>query len=168
MKAYLNFIATYGKQYSSKSHASKKYEIFKSNYKKIEEHNVHTAAPFVMGVNQFADMTAEEFSLLMGVEIPRVLEVITAESRHVSDEDHRHHHHKHHHTHHLNQGAAQVESINWHEKGAVGEPKDQSMCGSCWAFTTTGTLEALAVISGEYSEVPNFSMQQLLDCDETN
>jgi C1A family cysteine protease len=35
MKAYVNFISTYGKQYSSKSHVSKKYETFKKNYEKI-------------------------------------------------------------------------------------------------------------------------------------
>ena len=35
MKAYVNFIAAYGKQYGSKSHASKKYEVFKENFRKI-------------------------------------------------------------------------------------------------------------------------------------
>jgi KDEL-tailed cysteine endopeptidase len=52
--------------------------------------------------------------------------------------------------------------------GAVTEPRDQSKCGSCWAFTTASTLEALAVISGKYKEIPTFSMQQLLDCDNLN
>jgi cathepsin F len=32
MKAYVNFIATYGKQYGTKAHASKKYDVFKQNY----------------------------------------------------------------------------------------------------------------------------------------
>ena len=49
--------------------------------------------------------------------------------------------------------------------GAVAEPKDQAACGSCWAFTTVGTLEALAHISGKFKDIPSFSMQQLLDCD---
>ena len=35
MKAYVNFIAAYGKQYGSKANASKKYEVFKENYRKI-------------------------------------------------------------------------------------------------------------------------------------
>jgi hypothetical protein len=35
MKAYVNFIAAFGKQYGTKAHASKKYEVFKENYRKI-------------------------------------------------------------------------------------------------------------------------------------
>lgn len=59
-------------------------------------------------------------------------------------------------------------SVNWNEKGAVSQPKDQGSCGSCWAFTTAATMESLAVISGQFKEVPSFSMQQLLDCDKSN
>lgn len=35
MMAYVNFIAAFGKQYGTKAHASKKYEVFKENYRKI-------------------------------------------------------------------------------------------------------------------------------------
>ena len=30
---------------------------------------------------------------------------------------------------------------NWVDEGAVNSPKDQAICGSCWSFGTTGTLE---------------------------
>ena len=33
------------------------------------------------------------------------------------------------------------DEVNWVEKGAVNPPKDQGICGSCWSFGTTGTLE---------------------------
>jgi hypothetical protein len=79
MKAYINFIAEYGKQYASKEHANKKYEVFKENYEAIKEHNKHEKLlPFVMGVNQFADMSVEDFQKLNGIEIPKVLYEITS------------------------------------------------------------------------------------------
>ncbi len=166
----MNFIAQYGKQYGTKKHADKKYEVFKQNYQKVKAHNKYESSlPFVMGMNQFADMTAEEFALLQGVEIPTVLQERTSHSF-VKREDvhkHRHHHHKNQTTVPLQQAALNV-SVNWYENGAVGEPKDQSSCGSCWAFTTAATLEALSVISGKFNSTPTFSMQQLIDCDTEN
>lgn len=57
---------------------------------------------------------------------------------------------------------------NWYEDGVVSAPNNQALCGSCWAFTTIATLESLAVISGKYAEPVEFSVQQLVDCDQTN
>jgi|LauGreDrversion4_2_1035121.scaffolds.fasta_scaffold371443_1 C1A family cysteine protease len=114
-------------------------------------------------------MTTAEFAKLLGVEVPRVLKAKTSYYQVPYEEHHHHHHHS--------SGSDKVtplkqsyiaESINWFEKGAVDLPKDQAVCGSCWAFTTVGTLEALAHISGKFKDIPNFSMQQLLDCDLDN
>ena len=73
MQAYISFIAEYGKVQSSHQKHGEKYEVFKSNYKRIKHYNDQPDMPFVMSVNQFADMTNEEFAKLLGVEIPRIL-----------------------------------------------------------------------------------------------
>lgn len=118
MKAYINFIAEYGRAYSSKSHANDKYKIFKKNYDQIKDFNKHEKdLPFVMSVNQFADMSPEEFAKLNGVEIPKVLKEITSHS-HVLEppkkipKKHHHHHHK---SHRLESSKELPSYINWYE-----------------------------------------------------
>lgn len=94
-----------------------------------------------MGVNQFTDLTHEEFveKMLMN-NIPKST-YVEASNLPVVDPP---------------------TEVDWRAKGKVTDVKNQGGCGSCWAFSTTGTLEsALSIATGESN---NFSEQQLVDC----
>lgn len=54
------------------------------------------------------------------------------------------------------------ESFNWCDQGACTSVKNQSSCGSCWAFATVGVLESNILIHDGVAK--NLSEQYLLSC----
>jgi len=84
-----------------------------------------------VGLNQFADLTTEEFGALKGcLNMPAGVEVDSEISEVAPTQD-----------------GELPSSIDWRAKGAVTPIKNQGQCGSCWAFSTTGSLEGLNFIT---------------------
>ena len=54
------------------------------------------------------------------------------------------------------------ESVDWRDKGAVSDVKDQGSCGSCWAFCATEMIESYAAINT--GNLPTLSSQQVTSC----
>jgi C1A family cysteine protease len=59
--------------------------------------------------------------------------------------------------------ASIADSIDWTTLGAVTGVKDQGQCGSCWSFSTTGSLEG--AYFNKYGVLKSFSEQNFVDCD---
>mmetsp|Transcript_44931 Transcript_44931/g.102502 ORF Transcript_44931/g.102502 Transcript_44931/m.102502 type:complete len:334 (-) Transcript_44931:98-1099(-) len=139
------FKETYNKIYNG-DEEEKRFGVFKQNVDLVEAENAKQLT-YKLGVNEFADLTADEFASMYLGGVP------PAEERH--------------------DGAAYLgehevtgeelpTSVDWSTKGAVTPIKNQGQCGSCWSFSTTGALEgAQAISTGKLSSI---SEQQLVDC----
>jgi len=137
----------HGKVYSNGAEHDNRYEIFKKNYQMITDHNL-SGQSWTLAVNQFADMSWEEFRhkrLGYNRNARRMLgrgrePVITNMKGLFTVPD----------------------EMDWVSKGVVSQVKNQESCGSCWAFSTTGSVEAAYAI--KTGTLYSLSEQQLIDC----
>ena len=119
----MQFLAKYGKMYSTKSDLNSRFETFSQNFDKVKEHN--SGERYQMGINAFSDMTEDEFATRYGskgvLKSSRRPQLKSANPI-LSD-------------------ASIPSDVDWHKSGKMSVPSDQGGCGSCWAFTTAATLE---------------------------
>lgn len=146
---YQDMFTAYMKQYTKKySHDefSSRYEQFKKNIEVIRLHNTQTNSSYSMGLNEFADISFDEFKEKYFGFKKINNEFLRSKNYHVSDAD-----------------ADVPTAVDWRTSNAVTPVKNQGMCGSCWAFSTTGAVEGAWVLQGKKSLV-SLSEQQLVDC----
>jgi C1A family cysteine protease len=146
--SFSTWSAEQGKTYATREELVLRRSIYAANVAKITQHNAEAAAgehTWTMGVNKFSDMTADEFKARMTGGY-----MAKAKTRHAIAP--------------VSAPAALPASVNWTANGVVTPVKDQQQCGSCWAFSATGSMESAIAISGK--PLPSLSEQQLVDCSD--
>ena len=142
-KEFSNFQERFSKRYSTIQELETRFAIFRKNFIEILAHNADLSQNFTMGVNQFTDLTPEEFraQFVGGLKT----EVGSYGCKSFSSS-----------------ASGAPSSIDWRSKGAVTSVKDQGQCGSCWTFSATGAVEGAWAISK--GQLIDLSEQELVDC----
>jgi C1A family cysteine protease len=125
LEAFNQWLARYNKDYVNDTlEKTKRLGVFKSNVATIAQHNSNPASTFIMAINEFADLTFEEFAstrlglnMSLGGDIRDRVEDSTAAGTPFRYGD-------------LNENDLPSE-IDWRKNGAVTPVKNQGMCGSC-------------------------------------
>jgi len=140
---FVEFVARFGKNYAATA-VLQRFNIFKNTLQEIERHNAANLT-WTMGVNEFSDMTYEEFAATMltgfnadAIKADPTTPVLEYKGQPIPND------------------------VDWRTSGAVSPVKNQGACGSCWAFGTTGALESANKI--KTAQMVLLSEQQLVDC----
>merc|ERR1711973_847985 len=144
---FAKFKMEHQKVYKTRAEHESRFQVFAENLKNIATHN-NAGHSYTLGINQFSDLTQEEFKgqYLGGYKAlsnPSTSESKAFVKKAIKD---------------------LPESVDWRDMGAVTDVKNQGMCGSCWAFATTEIIESYAAISANFTLPPNLSTQQVTSC----
>ncbi|KAL6841022.1 hypothetical protein ACP4OV_028991 [Aristida adscensionis] len=142
------WMAQYGRSYKDAAEKAHRFEVFKANVNFIESFNAKKNK-FWLGVNQFADLTNDEFRATTKTNKgfnPSTLKKVATGFRYenVSID-------------------ALPATVDWRTKGAVTPIKDQGQCGCCWAFSAVAAVEGIVKLST--GKLVSLSEQELVDCD---
>ncbi|KAL3882315.1 hypothetical protein ACJMK2_028672 [Sinanodonta woodiana] len=143
---WIQYKKDYGKSYPEVDEL--RYTLFVSNLQLIEEHNaryVMGKESYYLGINQFADMTDKEVSEILMLDVQNETEAINRCTSYFPA-----------------QNAVVPDAIDWRQSGYVTPVKGQGRCGSCWAFSATGSLEGQTF--RKTKTLVSLSEQQLVDC----
>ena len=149
LSQFNSFRLNNNKVYSSQAEAGYRFKIFQQNLQKIQKHNANINTSYTLGVNPFADLTFEEFKAFYLVEDPEDLQSPRQEQGKLLTFD---------------LSSAPVKQVDWRKKKVLGEIKNQGSCGSCWAFSAIGVVEAAFALFNNEKLV--LSEQELVDCSE--
>jgi len=142
--SYLAYVAEHGKSYGTEEEYKFRLNLYSQRVAFVREHNANVQGnDATVGINHMADWSAAEYKKLLGYR-SRPNASLSSNETFTGDV------------------STAPDSIDWRAKGAVTAPKNQGQCGSCWAFSTTGSMEGRYQIAG--NKLTSFSEQQFVDC----
>ncbi|KAL9250906.1 Senescence-specific cysteine protease SAG39-like protein [Drosera capensis] len=140
------WMAKYGRVYRDNAEKEIRFEIFKKNAEYMEAMNKLNRG-FTLGLNEFSDMTNEEFRATHNGYKRHARHASSVKTTSFKYEN-------------LTDVPA---SIDWRSQGAVTPIKNQGQCGCCWAFAAIAATEGITEI--KTGTLTSLSEQQVVDCD---
>jgi len=138
--AFVDWMHKNGKSYAHDEFPTR-FAAFKSNMDFIASFNAQNA-DMKVAMNQFGDLSLQEFaSVYNGLRVPQGY---------------------------VHKSTQQIMNVqlpatwDWNAQGAVTPIKNQQQCGSCWAFSTTGSVEGCHFLSQK--SLASLSEQNIMDC----
>ncbi|XP_071693085.1 cysteine proteinase COT44-like [Rutidosis leptorrhynchoides] len=149
---YELWLASHGKTYNALGEKERRFQIFHDNLKFIDDHNSSGNRTYTVGLNQFADVTNDEYrSMFLGTK-PDVNRRIAKLQRGEISQRYA-----------VQSNDMLPVNVDWRKSGAVAPIKNQGTCGSCWAFSTVAAVEGInKIVTGD---MVSLSEQELVDCD---
>jgi cathepsin H len=140
---FARYLAKFGKSYATTEEYVERLDIFSKKHMEIKAHNLKGGSQ--QGHNQMSDWTDAEYKQLLGYKSMQttggVLPGVASEIYPVSIPAH----------------------VDWRDSlKSMQVIKDQGHCGSCWAFSTIGSVEAHS--EQAFKTYTGLSEQQLVDC----
>ncbi len=135
---FMEFVTEYGKSYGTVAEFQFRSAAFKKRHAEIEAFNADANNTHVVGHNEFSDYTYAEMKARNGYKHQEQTNIVELDE------------------------SSNAATVDWRSKGAVTPVKNQGQCGSCWAFSTTGSVEAAYFL--KHGTLKSFSEQQLVDC----
>lgn len=141
----------FGKSYRSAEEESHRQLTWLTNRKLVLVHNMMAdqgLKSYRLGMTYFADMSNEEYRQLVFRGCLGSMNNTKARGGSTFFR--------------LRKAAVVPDTVDWRDKGYVTDIKDQKQCGSCWAFSATGSLEGQTF--RKTGKLVSLSEQQLVDC----
>ncbi|GAA0183821.1 hypothetical protein Leryth_016729 [Lithospermum erythrorhizon] len=139
------WMARYGRVYKDETEKASRFKVFEENVEYIESVNNAGTKTHKLSVNQFADLTNEEFRATRnGFKMSSAPKSSRTSFIYANVTD-------------------VPASMDWRAKGAVTPIKDQGQCGCCWAFSAVAATEGIHQLTT--GKLVSLSEQELVDCD---
>jgi len=148
---FQQFIKKYNKRYHSIEEYLSRFTAFRNNLNILESKKLQKipSTHHEICLTKFSDLSDEEFRkkyLGLKYDKSKLINILYSVKPN------------------LKENLNLPDAFDWvNEKGVLLDAKNQYSCGSCWAFSVVGHLEALYYM--KYGEHKTFSEQQLVDCD---
>ncbi|KAL7225668.1 hypothetical protein ACSBR1_020930 [Camellia fascicularis] len=151
LEMHEQWMTRHGRVYKDTEEKNARFQVFKDNVQFINAFNEGVDRGYKLGLNQFLDLTDEEFRAShTGYQRQPTKETFVSKPtsfRYANLTD-------------------VPTTFDWRNIGAVTPVKDQGNCGCCWAFSTVAAVEGINQITT--SNLISLSEQELVDCNVDN